>query len=242
MTKAEELQRSYYEESAASYDDLHVSPEDEHSRALKHISALLDLVGITSILDVGCGTGRGIKFFLVSRPGIRVHGIEPVQALIKQGIERNGIPMDLITCGRGECLPFPDQSFDAVLELGVLHHVERPDLIVKEMMRVARKAVFLSDGNRFACGSIFSRLAKLSLYKLRLFRPAYLLKTLGRGYRFSEGDGVAYSFSVYDVFHILAKWATRIFAIPLGKEKPFTWLHPLISSLHVLLCAIREDF
>ena len=71
-----------------------------------------------------------------------------------------------LVLGSGLQLPFPDASFDAVCEFGVLHHVEHPNAVVREMLRVSKTAIFLSDTNRFGRGRLFARLVKLALWKL----------------------------------------------------------------------------
>jgi ubiquinone/menaquinone biosynthesis C-methylase UbiE len=237
---AETMQREYYERTAHLYDAAHVRQGDEHSLALKYISSFFHALGISSVLDVGSGTGRGIKYFLENQPEVSVRGIEPVGALIQQAVNANSIPADLITAGSGEALPFEDQSFDATFECGILHHVKDPNRVVREMMRVSRKAVFLSDENRFAHGSWFSRWAKFLLCRTGTFQSAYRLKTLGKGYRFSDGDGLAYSYSVFDSVGILSKWADRVIFIPTDDVKPKSVFHPLMTSFHILLCAVRD--
>jgi ubiquinone/menaquinone biosynthesis C-methylase UbiE len=240
MRTAEAIQREYYERTAHLYDASHVRDGDEHYVALRHIGGFFDVLRISSVLDVGCGTGRGMKYFLERRPGILVQGVEPVAALIDQAVHVNSVPPGLIMKGAGETLPFADQTFDAVFECGILHHVKEPNQIVQEMMRVSRKAVFLSDENRFAHGSTFARWAKLLLCKTGTFRAAYRLKTLGKGYRFSEGDGLAYSYSVFDSMQLLSAWADRVIVIPTDEVKTKSVFHPLLTSFHVLLCAIRD--
>jgi len=242
MSTSARSQRMYYEQTAHLYDAMQVSEGDEHFVALKYISALVQAHSFSSILDVGCGTGRGLSYFLKHLPGITAHGVEPVEALRAWAIEQNGIPSDLITLGTGEELPFPEKSFDAVCEIGVLHHVQRPENVVSEMMRVARKAIFLSDENRFAHGSSIARWGKLALCKMGLFQAAYQIKTFGRGHRFSEGDGIAYSYSVYDAMDVLCEWGGRVMLIPTDDLRGSrSWLHPLMTSFHVLLCAFKED-
>jgi ubiquinone/menaquinone biosynthesis C-methylase UbiE len=240
MRTATAMQREYYERTAHSYDAEHVREGDEHYLALRHISGLCDVLRVSSVLDVGCGTGRGMKYFLQNKPGVTVRGVEPVAALIEQAVTANSVPADLIAEGTGEALPFADQSFDAVFECGILHHVKEPNRIVREMMRVSRKAVFLSDENRFAHGSVFSRWAKLVLCKAGVFEAAYRLRTLGKGYRFSEGDGLAYSYSVFDSCGVLSAWADRVIVVPTDDVKAKSVFHPLLTSFHVLLCAVRD--
>jgi ubiquinone/menaquinone biosynthesis C-methylase UbiE len=240
MRSATAVQREYYERRAHLYDAEHVREGDEHYVALKYISGLCDVLGVSSVLDVGCGTGRGMKYFLQNKAGVSVHGVEPVAALIERAVSVNSLPAEAITKCSGEELPFADQSFDAVFECGVLHHVKDANRVVREMMRVSRKAVFLSDENRFAHGAVFSRWAKLLLCKAGAFKAAYRLKSLGKGYRYSKGDGLAYSYSVYDACEVLSSWADRIILVPTDDVHAKSAFHPLMTSFHVLLCAVRD--
>ena len=65
------------------------------------------------------------------------------------------------------------------------------------MMRVARKGVSLSDSNIFGQGRSPVRILKLTFYCMGLWKLLKLIQTRGRGYAISEGDGLAYSYSVY---------------------------------------------
>ena len=98
MKKPKEIQRQYYTDTAPLYNTMHISADDEHYVALKYISSLVSLLGISSVLDVGCGTGRGVKYFGERNFGMKVLGIEPVWALIDQAIHKNGIPTELLVC------------------------------------------------------------------------------------------------------------------------------------------------
>jgi len=234
----EELQASYYVRTASRYDEMHTADlHDEHYAALQIMDAVSQALGLRTFLDVGAGTGRAVLF--LRREDRIVRGVEPVSSLIDQAIAK-GLPQGDIVCGTGQSLPFEDQSFDAVLECAVLHHVADPSIVVKEMMRVARKAVFLSDSNRFGQGGAMTRWLKLALYKTGLWGPARYIQTRGKGYTISEGDGLAYSYSVYDSYKQLADWADTIWFLPTKCDSGAgSWFHPLLTSPEVLLCAIR---
>ena len=45
----------------------------------------------------------------------------------------------------GKTIPFPDQSFDAVLFIDVLHHTMNAPTLLREARRVARKCVLIKD-------------------------------------------------------------------------------------------------
>jgi SAM-dependent methyltransferase len=231
-----ELQAAYYAETSGDYDRVHID-EPEHRIALDYISALIRQFKWETILDVGAGTGRAIDRLAHEHPHLTLNGIEPVAELIAAAERKDNIQPGQIQQGIGEELPFPSASFDAVVEIGVLHHVRNPAAVISEMTRVADKAVFLSDVNRFGTkdGPI-----KLAFWKLGLWGAVDRLKTRGRGYRISEGDGISYSYSVYDSYKQIAEWADRVFIIPTVPANSKTWLHPLLSANHALLVAVRD--
>jgi ubiquinone/menaquinone biosynthesis C-methylase UbiE len=235
----QERQRRYYEQTAQDYDRMHVSPYDEHAAALSRITSALGRIEASSVLDVGAGTGRGIRHLLEARPELTIKGVEPVEALIDQAISANGVPGDALIVGTGENLPFPDRSFDAVMSLGVLHHVPEPSRVVAEMLRVARRGIFISDNNRFGRGRLPTRLLKLALAKGHLWKLAFRMRRLGRDYVVSDEDGLAYSYSVYDSVAQIAEWADWLETVGLDSRPDGSWLHPLLTSPTVLLSAGR---
>ena len=57
------IQRSYYKKTADQYDKIHNAEEtSEHYFALSCLAGLTNYLKIESILDIGCGTGRGLKY------------------------------------------------------------------------------------------------------------------------------------------------------------------------------------
>jgi ubiquinone/menaquinone biosynthesis C-methylase UbiE len=235
----ERIQALYYEATASCYDAMHTSDQDdEHSKALKFIDAVSNLYDLNTFLDVGAGTGRGIRFF--HEKGRYIRGIEPVPGLIAVA-ESSGVPSGLISHGNGYQLPFENHSFDAVFECGVLHHVKDPAAVVSEMTRVANRAVFLSDSNRFGQGSPAMRVIKLGLYKTHLWNIARFVQTKGEMYRISEGDGLAYSYSVFDSYAQLASWADQIVLLSTASNLSLkNWFHPLLTAPSILLCAFKS--
>lgn len=194
MPDPAQIQRAYYEETAQSYDESHA--EREHVVALHYLAAFIELHDIRSVLDVGAGTGRAMRFLKVRFPDLVVKGIEPVEGLRRIG-HHNGIPEGDLVDGDGTRLPFADGAFDLVVEFAVLHHVPKPQNVVAEMIRVAGKGVAISDANFMGQGSRPVRFLKFALYKLGLWPLANFVKTRGRRYTISEGDGLAYSYTVY---------------------------------------------
>jgi len=205
-----ELQRSYYAETAGVYEDLHVHQGDEHFIALAWMAAMIDHYQFRSVLDVGSGTGRCLRYLKKKFPNLHVVGIEPSAELRKVGYEA-GLSQDELVDGDATNLAFADNTFDIVCEFGVLHHIKQPRQAIAEMLRVTKGGIFISDDNHFACGSLANRLSKRLLKSMGLWNVAYLLRTGGKGYRISDGDGLSYAYSVFDDFEFIRHQCNNIY-------------------------------
>lgn len=240
VNPAVEIQRRYYTETASSYNSMHAH-EGIDDPPLRHlIVSMLKSLGTQSLLDVGSGTGRGLQDFADGLEGAFVCGVEPVAALVQQGVQNGNAQSISLVQGSGDALPFADASFDAVSEFAMLHHVPNPSAIVKEMLRVTRRIVVIADSNRFGQGCLAAKLFKLLLYKSGLWRVFDFLRTGGKHYQISEGDGLFYSYSVYDSFDLVAAWADRVMVLPNGPLRARSWFHPLVTAPSVILIGIRE--
>lgn len=192
-----DVQRRYYADTAKEYNDMHVQEGDEHYFAMALLLSMIDYFKFRSILDVGAGTGRTMLFLKEQRPDLIIKGIEPVEELREIGY-RDGLSRDDLTDGDATKMQFAAGEFDVVCEFAVLHHIRKPQDAVAEMLRVASKAIFISDSNRFGQGPLSERLIKQFISNIGLWSAFNLLKTKGKGYHISEGDGLFYSYSVFD--------------------------------------------
>lgn len=189
------LQQAYYAQTADRYDAMHLG-DPEQRFALAIMTGLLDTLGVRSVLDVGAGTGRVVRHLRQIRPELRVLGVEPV-AQLREAAYAAGVPAEHLVAGDGYALPFAYGAFDLVCEFGMLHHVRHPEKVVAELLRVAGRAVFISDSNNFGQGRPAVRAVKQVLNALGLWPLANFVKTRGKGYSITEGDGLAYSYSVF---------------------------------------------
>tara|TARA_B100001248_G_C27329146_1_gene430533 strand:+ start:457 stop:831 length:375 start_codon:yes stop_codon:yes gene_type:complete len=85
-----------------------------------------------------------------------------------------------------------------VCEFGSLHHIPKPQKAISEMLRVSKKYIFISDTNNFGNGTFLERSFKQIIRKMGLWKLFDFLKTKGKGYTLSKGDGLAYSYSIFD--------------------------------------------
>lgn len=233
-------QRRYYTETASRYAFMHSHEAVGDDNCLRILLPILRTLDVHSLLDVGSATGRGLPRLAQGLSDSLVCGVEPVEALVRQGISSGANQNLPLLLASGEALPFADSSFDAVCEFGILHHVPDPVRVVQEMLRVARNVLVISDANRFGQGPLHLRILKLLLFKLKLWSAFDFLRTRGKGYQVSEGDGVFYSYSVYDNYEQIRQWAESIYLFPIGETRSWTWFHPLLTSSKVLLIAVRK--
>jgi ubiquinone/menaquinone biosynthesis C-methylase UbiE len=240
LGKEIEIQRRYYTDTAACYDQMHGHEASENPQTFNLLCAMLRMADAKTVLEVGAGTGRWIRRLSEAMPDLSIRGVEPVAALVDQARTKSGVPESAIFQAVGEQLPFRDRSFDVVVSLGILHHVRQPNLIIRELIRVARRAVIIIDGNRFGQGRWPIRLLKLGLYKAGLWRMVNYLKTGGKGYELTQGDGLAYSYSVYDSFELLANSAEQLIVSPSEPCVATSWFHPLLTASGVVVCAMKK--
>ena len=207
-------QRRYYATIASSYDNTFAfDSEDEHFIACAILTGLIQHYNFDSLLDVGCGTGRAIKYLKKSSPALRTQGVEPVLEM-RNAAYASGIPHDQIVAGDAMALPFSDSHFDCCTSFGVLHHVLSPERSIAEMFRVAKRAVFISDHNIYGMGSPLTRGLKQVFRDLRLRWLLSRLMTGGKGFHDTDWDGVFYPFSLLDHLQLIRSMASKIYLFP----------------------------
>jgi ubiquinone/menaquinone biosynthesis C-methylase UbiE len=231
-------QLAYYAITADRYEADHVHDGDEHDFALRHVAFYLRWIDARSVLDTGCGTGRAMRFLRESLPHVSVRGNDPSEELLAIAVRDHGVPADALDCCPSERLPYGDSSFDAVVATGVLHHVADPEKVVAEMLRVARIAVFISDGNVYGQGGHVAKCGKRLLARAHLLRPVNWLRRRGHHWFYSPGDGIAYSYSVFDSVPQLRKSCSSVVVIP-THPLGMTGSNPLSGSSHCLVSAFK---
>jgi len=107
-------------------------------KALSHVTTPIEHL---ETLDVGCGTGRTLRFLVeIGVPLANVHGVDLLPAKVAQARAMNP-SLDVRTTDASSALPFPDDAFDLVTQLVVLSSVPEPRAraqLAREMVRVLR--------------------------------------------------------------------------------------------------------
>ena len=90
-----------------------------------------------TVLEVGCGVGAELELLLANFPTLSLTGIEIDQRHLQAAKDRLPEQVTLIQ-GDAKALPFPDGTFDAVLTIWVLEHVNDPEQVMREALRVLK--------------------------------------------------------------------------------------------------------
>lgn len=124
--------KKYYLENA---DNLEWGFETGHISQERAGLILNNLTG-KKILDIGCGSGIWTDF--LTNKGFEVAGIDFVSEFIQKAKKvRKGKFIE----AQAEKLPFADKSFDTVLLINVLEHVDDDHQVLKEAGRVGKRVV-----------------------------------------------------------------------------------------------------
>jgi ubiquinone/menaquinone biosynthesis C-methylase UbiE len=94
------------------------------------------------ILDVGCGEGFVLERLRPRLPDVETFGLDrDLRALAEA---RARCPDMMAQVADAHELPYPGQSFDVVLCLEVLEHMDNPEKVIDELCRVSRGQVLVS--------------------------------------------------------------------------------------------------
>ena len=148
-------------ESALDLSSLHYF----HARMIDWgIRELAPTLAGRRVLDIGIGDGQ--SSVLLAQRGAQVTGIEVSGEALDRArrmIARYLVPVDLRQMA-GECLEFPDETFDAVLCISAYHHMDQ-ELASREIARVLRqggRAVFVEPLASNPPAWIYRRLVRWS--------------------------------------------------------------------------------
>lgn len=120
--------------------DGHVFPEPR-PRVMRFADILLER-GLTSVLDLGCGTGRHVIH--MAQKGLQVSGLDNAPTalkLAKEWLDKERITASLVLSDMRHPLPFETDSFDAALSTQVIHHARLETVLgtAKEIERIVRR-------------------------------------------------------------------------------------------------------
>ncbi len=112
------------------------------ARFLQRVGDLVEAERPRRILEVGCGEAFVLEYLRGRVPGVQFHGVELDAAALARGRAR--CPEASFLRADVYDLPFASGSYDLVLCLEVLEHLDAPDRALREIRRVSRRGCLLS--------------------------------------------------------------------------------------------------
>lgn len=105
------------------------------------IVTLLENNSLTKILDVGCGTGRLVRF--LNQKGYKALGCEPAREAVKIAQKINGAKS--VKKASATALPYKAESFDLITSISVIEHLTKKEAreFINEAKRVLKPHGFI---------------------------------------------------------------------------------------------------
>jgi ubiquinone/menaquinone biosynthesis C-methylase UbiE len=133
-----------HEDVPANYYDHAISKNSLqrfwHTKRFSEVDKYLTGIKASRILDIGCHGGTFTNRIQRKFKNRKIYGIDISRNAIAYA-QKKYQKIDFLVA-KAEKLPFKDKSFDFVTCFEVLEHVERPDKVIREILRVLK-----DDGN-----------------------------------------------------------------------------------------------
>ncbi|MFC1943691.1 class I SAM-dependent methyltransferase [Chloroflexota bacterium] len=145
---------------------------------LARLAFAAEFVTGKSVLDVACGSGYGSSFLFDKGAKLVVGGDISAEAIevARRSHGRQGIAFLLLDSTK---LPFSDNSFDAIISMDTIEHLEQYELYLSECKRV------LKEGGVFICSTAYRGygvpgITKVSPFHVHEFYPEELQGLMSR--------------------------------------------------------------
>jgi 2-polyprenyl-3-methyl-5-hydroxy-6-metoxy-1,4-benzoquinol methylase len=90
---------------------------------------------VQNILEAGCGGGKFVFSLSEDFPNARITGVDISKEAIEVAQKKNSNQNLHFLCANAEAMNFPEESFDVILLLDVLEHLEKPEKTVMDCYR-----------------------------------------------------------------------------------------------------------
>ncbi len=165
-----------------------------------------------SLLDIGC----------------RNKILEPMLNKCKRysGADK-AVSSDVFECDLEKGLPFEDDSYDVVVALDVLEHLEAVHYVYKDMLRVAKKAVIVSLPNMYYWSFRYNYLIGRGISGKYIFseippedRHRWVL-SYSEAIEFIDKNSIGFVVEHHDI--IPDRGRTKLVSVPLQKKLASIW-------------------
>lgn len=151
-----------------------------HEKLAKWGRSYINIDKDYTVLDLGCGGGRNIEYFLTKAS--KVYGLDHSNTSVKMASEINKKAIDTGRCqilvGDVKNLPFQDESIDIVTAFETIYFWNDLEECFKEIYRVLKK-----EGQFLICNEVSSKERRdvkklLNIISFEIYNPEDLTKML----------------------------------------------------------------
>lgn len=133
----------------ATYLDLMSQEVPAYGPLQEAVAAATTGLAVSSVLDLGTGTGETLAAVLARHPGAAALGVDQSEAMLGAARQRlAGAPVELRVADLND--PLPGGPYDLVVSALAIHHLEGPD----KAALFARIGDALGPGGRFVLGDV----------------------------------------------------------------------------------------
>lgn len=219
-----------YKHDVPSWDDSMV-------RLTAEVAARIS--GRARVLDAGCGHGNYVIDELRDRISYAV-GVD-----VSRDVMSKNTCLDETVVGNIEMLPFPDASFDLVVSLWVLEHLDHPGLVFQEVARVLKPGGYFAfvTPNKRSLLIAFRRLLRYStaqrLVKMiygrkedDTFDVRYRANTLERVRQLAAASGLVCDFLCENADPSYTSFGPVSYRVSAAISRlPFSWARPHVIGV-----------
>jgi SAM-dependent methyltransferase len=161
-------QRRFFEQRAARYDNRFLRsrwPRNQQLKARVIANFLGDVIEKGPVVEIGCGTGQVAAELLRMNSRLDYVGLDLSPEMLRIARERLtsfGERIELRHVG-GTTLPLDDARYAAAFGVDVLHHVDEPEQLLRELRRALRPragVIFLEGNPRFPLTMLIALMQK----------------------------------------------------------------------------------
>ena len=116
------------------------------ARFLKLVEHVEKIAGDKKLKLLDVGSGDGVILYLVKKslPKLELHGVDEVETAL--AVARGKVPDAKIVQASAYKLPYPDETFDIVISSDVIEHLDKPEIMLGEIKRVAKRGASIIVG------------------------------------------------------------------------------------------------
>ncbi|HPA18080.1 MAG TPA: class I SAM-dependent methyltransferase [Verrucomicrobiae bacterium] len=166
-----------------------------------------------SVIEIGSGPFGAVACL---PPGDRV-AVDPLMDEFAEYMRPQWTDGVVRLTARGECLPLPDERFDAAIMINCLDHTDRPDKVLRELARVTRRGgkLFFMNNVKSRVGCLMAKLGEalrirklMEVYHPHAFTSASAIRLMASaGWRL---QGSAWSRARLESEHRKLSWKGRL--------------------------------